>query len=395
VKRRVVVTGLGILSAIGDGVETFWTNLCAGRTGIGRLTRFDPADMRSPLAASAVPFEEDVPEGTTLTDKMAIHAAREALSDAGLENLPDGAGVAIGTGVSGLPESEDVWLAHLEGQRLSKGLRAFTRHLPATMADVLAKRFGATGPVQSVVNACSSSTVSIGSGWLWIASGETDMVLAGASDALSRLTVGGFNIIRVVTRDTPRPFDKDRSGMAVGEGAAFLILESEESARRRGAPIYALVEGMGMSTDAYHVTAPQPEGLGALAAMRAALNEADLGPEDVDHINAHGTGTGPNDKAEAKAIETLLGERTPQVPVVSIKGSIGHCLGAAGALEAVATVLAIRHQMVPPNAGFRELIPESALSVSARPREASIDHAISVSLAFGGNNAALVFGRLS
>jgi len=395
VKRRVVVTGLGVLSAVGDGVEPFWENLCAGKSGVGPLTRFDPGDMRSPLVAEAVPFEEPGDPGMTLTDRMAVHAAREALDDSGWERLPSGAGVSIGTGVAGLPESEAAWLRHLEGGRLARGIRALTRHLPATTADVVAKRFGATGPVCSVVNACSSSTVSVGSAWLWITSGEAEVVLAGASDALSRLTVGGFNSIRVVTRDRPRPFDRDRSGMVVGEGAAFLVLESEESALRRGAPIHATLDGLGMSTDAYHVTAPQPDGLGALASMRAALDAAGIGAGEVDHINAHGTGTVPNDRAEAKAIHALLGDRTRNVPVVSLKGALGHCLGAAGALEAVAAVLAIRHQTVPPNVGLREPLPEAPLRLPRMAEPCGIRHALSVSLAFGGNNAAVVFGRAS
>jgi 3-oxoacyl-(acyl-carrier-protein) synthase len=235
--------------------------------------------------------------------------------------------------------------------------------------------------------------VAIGLGGLWIASGRCECVLAGASDALSRLTVGGFNALRVVSPDRPKPFDRNRSGMVIGEGAAFLVLESPESARARGARPLATLDGVGLSADAFHATAPQPDGEGALRAIRQALEMAGAGSGDVDHVNAHGTATPSNDAAEAQALLALLGDRAGKVPVTSIKGAVGHCLGAAGALEAVAAVLSLLHQRVPPCAGFADSDPAIPLWVPTAAVSMSLRLVLSVNLAFGGNNAALLFGR--
>jgi 3-oxoacyl-[acyl-carrier-protein] synthase II len=349
--------------------------------------------MRSTMCAEVAPFEEPGCEGVGFADTMAIHAARQALANAGLESLPANSGVAVGTGVSGLPESEEAYLAHLSGAPLARAVRPFARHLPATAADLLAARFGADGPLLSVVNACSSSTLAIGQAGEWIASGECDCVLAGASDALSRLTMGGFNILRVVSRDRPRPFDKSRSGMVIGEGGAFLVLESLDRAVARGARIMATLDGMGLSCDAHHATAPDAEGRGALAALRQCLEKSGVTLAELDHINAHGTGTGPNDRAEGAAIRTFLGERAGEVPVISVKGAMGHCLGAAGAIEAVITTLTLFHQTVPPSVGFEEPDPDIPLRVPKEPIPMPLRTALSLSLAFGGNNAAICFRR--
>ena len=390
--RPVAVTGIGVFCSIGVNASTFWSSLLAGESGVGSLTRFPAGDMRSPIAAEA---PEPGGNLANRVDRMALRAAREALTHTGLERLPDQAGIALGAGVGGLPESEVAFGAVLADGKLGRRgrLRSFLGHLPATTADVLALEFGAKGARVSVTNACSSSTVAVGQGGLWIAEGETDCVLAGASDALSRLTVGGFNALRVVSPDRPRPFDRNRSGMAVGEGAAFLVLESLERAKARGARILALLEGFGLSADAYHATAPEPNGKGALRALRLALECAGASASDVDHVNAHGTATVANDLAEAKAIAELLGDRVSEVPVTSLKGAVGHCLGAAGAIEAAAAVLSILHQMVPPNVGLLEKDPQIPLRLPVRAESHSIRRAISLNLAFGGNNAAVLFGR--
>lgn len=389
-KRPVAVTGLGVWCSIGRDAPSFWRALLDGRSGVRALTRFPAGDMRSRLVAEA---EDPGGEEPNRSDRLALAAAREALASAGLRSLPAHAGLALGAGVGGLPESEEAYLALRNEGTLADKLHRFLGHVPATTADLLAGRLGGGALRVSVANACTSSTVAVGEGALWIAEGETDCVLAGASDALTLLTVGGFNSLRVVTPSLPRPFDRARSGMVVGEGAAFLVLESAERAERRGARALALVEGFGLSSDAYHATAPEPAGDGALRAMRQALATAGLGPEAVDHINAHGTGTVANDRAEANAIRRLLGDRAGQVPVVSIKGAVGHCLGAAGAVEAAASVLSLLHQTVPPCAGFAEADPEVALDVPAAPRRCPLRRVLSVSLAFGGNNAAVLFGR--
>ena len=388
--RPVWVTGVGVFSAIGTDAASFWDALSEGRSGVGDLTRFPAGDMRCPRVA-----ECPDPGGPCLNraDNLALRAAREALAQAGLTCLPEGAGIALGAGVGGLPESEAVFLAAPDAGRLNGFLRAFASHLPATTADVLGAEFGGGGPRISVANACTSSAVAIGMGGLWIASGRCECVLAGASDALSRLTVGGFNALRVVSPDRPKPFDRNRSGMVIGEGAAFLVLESPESADVRGAKPLATLNGVGLSADAFHATAPQPDGEGALRAMRQALEMAGAGSEDVDHVNAHGTATPSNDAAEAKALLALLGDRAGKVPVTSIKGAVGHCLGAAGALEAAAAVLSLLHQRVPPCAGFADSDPAIPLWVPSAAVSMPLRLVLSVNLAFGGNNAALLFGR--
>jgi 3-oxoacyl-[acyl-carrier-protein] synthase II len=390
-RRTVWVTGVGVFSAIGTDAASFWDALSGGRSGVGDLTRFPAGDMRCPRV-----FECPDPGGPCLNraDNLALRAAREALAQAGRTSLPEGAGVALGAGVGGLPESESFYLGVPAPGRLAGGLRVFANHLPSTTADVLGAEFGGGGPRISVANACTSSAVAIGMGGLWIASGRCECVLAGASDALSRLTVGGFNALRVVSPDRPKPFDRNRTGMVIGEGAAFLLLESAESARAGGARPLAVLSGVGLSADAFHATAPQTEGQGALRAMLQALAMAGVGPEEVDHVNAHGTATPSNDAAEAKALLALLGDRAGQVPVTSIKGAVGHCLGAAGAIEAAAAVFSLVHQRVPPCAGFADPDPAAPPWI---PREAvnmTIRNALSVNMAFGGNNSALLFGRV-
>lgn len=385
------MTGVGVVCALGGDVPSFWEALLAGAVGVSPVTRFSAEGLRSPLVAEV--RDAPPPHKGSRVDGLAVRAAREALASAGLDGLPRDSGIATGASVGGLPETEDVFERYLSTGRLSRGLRVYARHPPATTADVLGELFGSYGPRASVVNACSSGTAAVGHGALWIAQGETDCVLAGASDALSRLTVGGFNSLRLVSASPPRPFDPDRSGMVVGEGAAFLVLESADRAEKRGARPMAMVDGFGLSVDGHHATAPHPEGRGALTAMRMALESAGIEPGEVDHINAHGTGTRANDDAEARAIRTLLGSRTPHVPVVSLKGAVGHTLGAAGAIEAVACVLGLREQEVPPCTGFSARPETVGLNVPTSRLELRLNRVLSVNLAFGGNNAALVFGR--
>ena len=386
----VWVTGLGVVAPVGAGAPAFWSALLEGRVGVRAVSRYPADSLRSPMAAECEDPGGDLPNRT---DRLAVAAASEALAQAGLERLPEGAGIALGAGVGGLPESEEAYLEWLEDRRLAGRRRRFLGHLPSATADVLAERFGGGGPRVSVANACTSSTAAIGQGALWIALGETDCVLAGASDVLSRLTVGGFNSLRLVSAEAPRPFDRARAGMAVGEGAAFLVLESESRARARGARPLAVLDGFGLSADGFHATAPQPEGDGALRAMRQALAMAECPPEELDHVNAHGTGTQANDRAEGRALLRLLGARAASVPVVSIKGAVGHSLGAAGAVEAVASVLSLVHQQVPPSAGMMEADPEIPLRVPTKPEAMEIRTVLSVNLAFGGNNAAILLRR--
>jgi len=385
---RVAVTGVGALCAVGGDASSFWRALLEGRSGVAPLTRFAARDLRSPMVAEAADGQPGAPNRV---DRLALVAAREAISHARLGALPRDAGIALGAGVGGLPESEEAYFGFLGDGRLARRVQGFSRHIPATTADVLAAEFGARGPRISAATACTSSTAAIGEGALWIASGEVDCVLAGASDALTRLTVGGFNSLRLVSMERPRPFDRRRAGMVVGDAAAFLLLESEAHASARGAAVLAWLDGFGLSADAFHATAPNPEGDGALRAMRQALAMAGVEATAVDHVNAHGTGTVANDRAEARALVSLLGDRAPHVPVASIKGAVGHCLGAAGAIEAVASVMSLVHQTVPPCVGFGEADPEIPLRIPVQAESLALRAVLCANLAFGGNNAALLF----
>jgi 3-oxoacyl-[acyl-carrier-protein] synthase II len=269
-----------------------------------------------------------------------------------------------------------------------------TGYFAATTTDLIATRLGLQGPVETLVNACSSSTAAIGLGAAWIAAGRADVVLAGGVETLSRTTYAGFNALRLVDPDPCRPFDRERRGLSLGECAAFLVLEEAEGARRRRAPIHAEVAGWGLSADAHHPTAPDPDGAGIAAAVRAALRMAGAGPGEVDHVNAHGTATGQNDIAEARALCAVLGRGTPRVAVASIKGMIGHCLGAAGAIEGFATAMSVRTGIVPPTAGLRDPDPGCELDlVRDAARRAEVRLAVSISAAFGGNNAAVALRR--
>lgn len=391
-EEKIYVTGLGCFCSIGSDVNSFWKNLLAGDSGVAILHRFPPEDVRSPMVAEA---PEPGGKEAARVDRMAIRASDEALEQAGFHSLPDGAGIAVGASVGGLPESEEAYRAFLKDGCLRGKLRPFLSHRPSNTSDVLALKWNANGPRATIVNACASGTAAIGLAASWIRSGETDCVLAGGCDALARLTVGGFNILRLVSEEKPKPFDANRSGMVVGEGTAFLVLESAAGARSRNHTPLATLDGWGFSSDGYHVTAPHPKGDGALQAMRETLRVAGVNHEWIDHVNAHGTGTIANDASEALAIERLLEERVSEVPVVSIKGAVGHTLAAAGAIEAVAATMSLLNQRVPPNTGLETAGGGISLLLPTKTEERPLRSVLSVNLAFGGNNTAILFGRVS
>ena len=390
-----------MVSALGGTAAETWRGLVEGRTGIGPLTLFDASRDRTHTAAqiTSTAWDEGYSrrERVRLSrgDRLALHAALQALDDAGLDPgdvAGPGAGLILGGGGSGLLQAETYLEATLRGARPrpSTALGFFL----GTTASVVAARLGLAGRVQTIMNACSSSTIAVGLGASLVAGGSQERVLAGGVETLSRTTYAGFNALRLVDPDPCRPFDRDRRGMSLGEAAAFLLLEPLETARGRGARVYAEIAGYGMSSDAHHVPAPDPEGAGLVRSMRTALASASLTPDDVDHVNAHGTGTEQNDAAEARAVRTLFGERARRIPIVSIKGAVGHCLGAAGAIEAFASVMSIHHGLVPPTTGLRETGPDCDLDcVPGRPREMRLRVVLSNSSAFGGNNGTLVLKR--
>ena len=390
--RRVLVTGLGAVSPFGAGVKAYWAGLAAGACAIRPLTVIDPAGFRCSIAA-------EVPEVTggsprrSRADRLALGAAVEALADAGLsaDERADAA-LVVGAVGGGMLEAESWYWGRARGERTSGWAAALRSMLPATHAETLAHRLALGGPRHTVVTACSSGAVALAEAAELISDGVVDCAVAGGVDAVTRLCFMGFNALKLLDPAPCRPFDRDRRGMSIGEGAAFVVLEAAEHARARGARAYAELAGYGMTTDAYHVTAPQPEGEGMARAMRAALVAAGVGPDDVGYANAHGTATPQNDRIEARAIAQVFG--TGRLLVSSNKSMIGHTMAAAGSLEAVATILSLTHETVPPTANLVTPDPEVDFDCVPRvAREAALEHAISNSFGFGGQNITLLFRR--
>jgi 3-oxoacyl-[acyl-carrier-protein] synthase II len=402
--RRVAVTGIGLISALGADRDAVWAGLVAGACGIRDLTLFDASACRSQLVAEAAAYSRDraVDEREwrrlSRSDQMGVIAAREALEDAGLLGggvSPDRIGVILGSGTGDLLRNEE-WFIEAERTTMRRAApEKIFGHSPTAVGDRLATLFGLNGMKASVVSACSSSTVAIGYAADTIANGAADAMLAGASDALCRLTLTGFNSLRLVDTEPCRPFCRTRKGMNIGEAAAILVLEEMSRARRRGARIYAEIAGYGVRCEAYHPTAPEPEGLAVSALIADALRAARVNAGDIDHVNAHGTATPQNDQAEARGIRQTFGDRASHLPLTSIKSMIGHCLAAAGAIEAATLAMSIASGVVPPTINVREVDSECGVDlVTGAAREMPIRCALSTSLAFGGNDAALVMRKV-
>ncbi|HEY7200383.1 MAG TPA: beta-ketoacyl-ACP synthase II [Candidatus Dormibacteraeota bacterium] len=407
---RVVVTGIGLVTPIGCDVETVWASLAEGRSGVGPITRFDAGGFPCRIAAEVRGFDpldhldRKTARHTSRYCQFAVAAARQALAHARLEPRelePGRVGAVISSGAGGLDEIERNHRVLLE--RGIDRMSPFT--LPMMLTDsaagLVAIETGAVGPNFGVVSACASSAHGIGEAAQLIARGEATAMLAGGAEAcITPFAIGAFCRIRAVSQrnDEPeracRPWDVDRDGFVMGEGAAVLVLEEEEFARRRGATPLAVVAACGASADGHHVTAPQPDGLGAERAMRAALARAGVRPDEVGYVNAHGTSTRLGDVAETRAIERVFGDHAGRLLVSSTKSMHGHLLGAAGALEAAACVLAMQRGMVPPTLNLDRQDPECGLDYVPRlARESWVDVAISNSFGFGGHNATLVLRR--
>jgi 3-oxoacyl-[acyl-carrier-protein] synthase II len=397
---RIAITGVGLVTALGATREESWQRMLAGECGIRPTTVFDTDGYRSRVAAEV--DIDAVDEGSTplerrrqsRSDRIGVRAAAEALADAGLlDNGIDRArvGVFLGAGTADLLRNEEFYRTWI-----TKGLSRTRRsdlwnHFPNTPVDVIAQRFGFAGPRACVVAACSSSTIAIGRGVEAIRCGRADAVLAGGTDALSRLTYSGFNLLRLMDASPCRPFDRSRAGMNIGEGAGILVLEEFERARRRGATIYAELAGHSLACEAFHPTAPEPEGKPVAAVVTLALRDAGVNPDQVEHINAHGTATPQNDAAESRGFRRVFGERAACIPVTSIKSMVGHCLGAAGAVEAAALALTVARGAIPPTINHGETDADCAIDVVAnQAREQKIRCAVSTSLGFGGNDSAIV-----
>ena len=403
--RRVVVTGIGLMTALGTTREAVWDGLVGGRCGIDDVTLFDAAGYRSrkvaeiPAYARDPAFTERAWRRLSRSDQIAIIASREALGDAGLldTDLPrDRMGVLLGSGTADLLRNEE-WFADARRRGIRRAAPAkIFDHFPSNPCDAVAACFGFEGLKSSVLSACSSGTVAVGYAADAIACGRLDAALAGASDVLCRLTFSGFNALRLVDKEPCRPFCRSRQGMNLGEASAMLILEELTQARRRGARIYAEIAGYGARCEAYHPTAPEPEGKAVAALIEDALRAARVDPDAVDHVNAHGTATPQNDQAEARGMRLVFGDRVRRLPVTSIKSMVGHCLSAAGAIEAATLALSIARGVVPPTVNFRERDPECDVDVVVNDaRRVPVSCGVSTSLAFGGNDAALVMRAVS
>ncbi len=410
-KRRVVATGLGAIVPTGNTVETAWKNVCEGRSGVGRITRFDAGELQTQIAGEVKGFDPEVHVGKKDVKKMdlfihfAIAAAEMAVKDAGLEIGEENGhrvGVIVGTGLGGLPSLEKYHQILLERgpSRLSP---FFIPMLIANMAaGQIAIRFGAKGPNSCVVTACATGAHSIGDSMRAIQYGDADVVIAGGTEAnLTPLCVAGFSVMKAlsVRNDEPerasRPFDRDRDGFVVAEGAGIVILEELEFAKKRGAPqIYAELIGYGYNGDAYHMTAPAPQGDGAARCMEMALADARIAPEQIGYINAHGTSTYLNDITETQAIKRVFDSHAKQIPISSTKSMTGHLLGAAGSVEAIFSILSIRDGIIPPTINLENPDPECDLDyVPQEAREAKLTFTLSNAFGFGGSNATLVFRR--
>ena len=408
--RRVVVTGLGALSPCGLNLSANWTSMVEGRSGIGPITRFDASGWPVRIAGEVKGFDPEQAVGKKEARRMdrfcqlAIAAADEAVTHAGLDVNqldPERLGVYVGTGVGGI---EEIFAGHADFVAQGwRGLSPFfiPKALTNLAAGHIAMRHNAQGPSLCVSTACASGNHSLGEAWRTIRQGDADVILAGGAEAaITPTAFAGFMVMKALSKfnDDPfrasRPFDADRDGFVMGEGAAVLVLEALEHAQARGATIYGEILGYGLTNDAHHLTAPAPGGRGAAGCMRMALRSAGLGPADVDYINAHGTSTPQNDSTETTAIRVVFGDHADSLMVSSTKAVTGHLLGAAGGIEAVATVLALHHGVVPPTATWETRDAECDLDyVPKTAREVPIRRAISNSFGFGGTNASVVFGR--
>ncbi len=417
--RRVVITGMGLVTPLGCGVKTTWDNLTASKSGISTITRIDVSDIPARIAGQvprgleAGQFNADnyieVKEQKKMDDfiHFAFGAATEAVEDAGITNLSDEeklrTGVMIGSGIGGLNAIEETVLMMKE-----KGPRRVSPFfIPACLINLasgqVSIKYGFKGPNHSVVTACSTGAHAIGDASRLIQFGDADIMVAGGAEAtICRIGLAGFAAARALStsyNDTPekasRPWDKGRDGFVMGEGAGILVLEEYEHAKKRGAKIYAEIVGYGLSGDAYHITAPAPGGDGGFRAMQAALKRANLNPSDVDYVNAHGTSTPLGDEIELGAVKRLFGDAANTISMSSTKSAIGHLLGAAGAVEAAFAVLSIVHNTVPPTLNLDD--PSEGCDIDLVPHTAKqrkVDAALSNSFGFGGTNASVVFKRV-
>lgn len=416
-QRRIVLTGVGVVTPVGNNITDFWNAVINGKTGVARLTAFDPSPFNSQIAAEVKNFDSTqyiTPKQEKRLDlfvKYAIVAAKMAIEDSGLDLEKvnkERAGVYIGSGIGGLHTIEiehEKYLTNPDEHKAASKISPFLiPMLIVNMASgMVSIELGFKGPNSAAVTACATASHSTGDAFKIIQRDEADIMAAGGSEAaITKMGFGGFCALKALsTRNNEperasRPFDRERDGFVMGEGAAVIILEELEHAKKRGAQIYCEIIGYGMSGDAYHMTAPDPSGDGAVRCMKASLEDAKINPEDVDYINAHGTSTPLNDKMETSAIKEVFGKHAYKLAVSSTKGVTGHLLGATGAAELIATAKAIKESVIPPTINYEYPDPDCDLDyVPNQAREAIVNVAISNSLGFGGHNVTLVLRKFT
>ncbi len=402
-KRRVVVTGLGVVSSVGNSVPQFWDSLKRGGDGIRPITIFDTTPFRAHNGGEVIDlplddhFSSKEKRRLSRCDQFGLIAAEEALKDSSL-NLAnvdrERFGVILGAGSGGILSVERYFKALYGGKRRRPSPLLLISFSLATTTDYIAGRFDLHGPRTTTATVCSSSSAAIAFASESILAGWADIMFSGGSDSLCEVSYTGFNSLRLVDPEHCKPFDKRRQGLSLGEGAGILVLEEMNHALSRGADIVGEILGYAICADAYHLTAPEPQGEGIARAITMGLQNAGVDPSDVDYINAHGTGTISNDVAETNGIKRVFGEKAKSIPISSIKSMVGHCLGSAGAIEAVSTLLTIKNGTIPPTIHYQ--VPDPSCDLHYTPNEAiqgKVDIAISNSFAFGGNNVCLVFGK--
>ena len=409
--RRVVVTGMGALTPLGPTVEEYWDGLVAGRSGAATIGSFDPEGLRVTFACELEGFDVEEHLDAKQARRMdpfcqyALVSAEQAIHDAGLDpdTMPqeekDRIGVIVGTGIGGMQVFRDQTEYFLDNDEARTSPFFIPMLIPDIAAGQIAMQHGFRGPNHAMVSACATGNHNIGDAYRLIREGDMDAAVCGGTDAcVTRLGIAGFASMRALStrNDDPahasRPFDANRDGFVMGEGAGALFVESLERARERGAPIYAEVEGIGMSADAHHLTAPDPEGGGVCLALERVLENAGIAPADIDYVNAHGTSTPLGDEAETKALKKVFGDHAYEFNVSSTKSMTGHLLGAAGAVEAIAAIQALRHDVVPPTINFEEADPDCDLHYTFNEaEERPVDLALSNAFGFGGHNTSVAF----
>jgi 3-oxoacyl-[acyl-carrier-protein] synthase II len=403
-RKRAVITGLGIVSAVGNNVPEFWSSLIEGKDGTKEITVFDPSLYRIKIAAEVsglnpeAHFSKKEIRRLSRCDQFGLVAFREAWRSARLDRESidkKRVGVVLGAGSGGILSVEKYFRNFYQGLKKPSPALLISYSL-ATTTDLIAIESGLKGPRGTTATVCSSSSASLGVAYEMIQMGMADVMVSGGSDSLCEVSFSGFSSLKLVDPESCKPFDKRRKGLVIGEGAGMLILEELEHAIKRNAPIHSEFLGYGICADAYHLTSPEPNGEGVERVIRIALAHAGVSPEEVGTINAHGTATPFNDIAETRGIKRVFGERAKEIPISGIKSMVGHCLGSAGGIEAVATVMTLENGMIPPTIHYE--VPDPLCDLNYTPNQAikrDAEVALSNSFAFGGNNACLVFRKFS